>query len=554
VLRAALSAIALLMSAPVAAQAATLTVDAGVATYTGGAEPDRLQVRYDGAAATIAFVEPLLAATAPPATCTRTVSPVDATITCPAAQVHTLVLRTGAGADELLVANAGSTTAPVTLQAALGPDDDQFSAVGAAWPVRVESGDGRDTVVGGSLNDLLAGGAGVDVLDGGLGGDVLEGGAGDDRVTYRSRTARVYATLGGETTPIDGELNESDTIAADVEGVLGGSGDDLLVGTSARNFLDGGAGSDVLRGLAGDDVLLGDGPTDPATGIALDPAAVGDDVLESGRGADAMEGGGGVDTVSYLERLDRVRVDLGSRAAVQGQSRERDTVTGVENVWGGLGHDTLLGDGNANVLWGGPGRDVVIGRGGADVVAGGPGRDTLRGEAGDDVIAARDGAADVIACGAGADRVATDDERKDAVQRDCETSDPFAGGGVGGAPAGSMVNFEAVVDPNRPYALVAAERVAPATDGTLPVPLVCSARAAARCTGTIVLRTGGRVVGTADVFVAAGRDATIPVPLDQTVLARAQSGRVRLVATVSVRDVLGREAVTRLPIVATASP
>ena len=131
-------------------------------------------------------------------------------------------------------------------------------------------------------------------------------------------------------------------------------------------------------------------------------------MLEGGPGADRLHGGGGVDTVSYAERVNAVRVDLGAAPAVGGEARENDQLDDVENVWGGLGRDTLLGDGRANLLWGGPGRDIVAGRGGADVLVGGPGRDTVRGDGGDDLIAARDGAVDVLQCGGGQDRFAAD--------------------------------------------------------------------------------------------------------------------------------------------------
>ena len=82
----------------------------------------------------------------------------------------------------------------------------------------------------------------------------------------------------------------------------------------------------------------------------------------------------------------------------------------------------------------------------------------------------------------------------------------------------------------------------------MPLPVTCSARAAARCAGTVVLRASGASVGEAPVVVPAGRDGTFPVPLDAATRARVASGPVRVVATLTVKDALGREAVSRFAV------
>ena len=63
-------------------------------------------------------------------------------------------------------------------------------------------------------------------------------------------------------------------------------------------------------------------------------------------------------------------------------------ISGIENVTGGAGDDTLIGDSQANVLIGGPGHDTLRGAAGDDAliatalagaeVDGGPGVDALR--------------------------------------------------------------------------------------------------------------------------------------------------------------------------------
>jgi hypothetical protein len=73
-------------------------------------------------------------------------------------------------------------------------------------------------------------------------------GGGDpcDQVLYDSRTAPVTITLDGVAD--DGEAGEGDNVGADIERATGGSGDDLIVGNAAENFLLGGPGNDVLVG------------------------------------------------------------------------------------------------------------------------------------------------------------------------------------------------------------------------------------------------------------------------------------------------------------------
>ena len=62
--------------------------------------------------------------------------------------------------------------------------------------------------------------------------------------------------------------------------------------------------------------------------------------------------------------------------------------------------------------------DRICGRRGRDEISGDAGRDVVLAGAGNDVVDARDGEADDIRCGSGADRVLAD--RADAVARDCE--------------------------------------------------------------------------------------------------------------------------------------
>ncbi len=147
------------------------------------------------------------------------------------------------------------------------------------------SGSGNDTLMGNSLMNRLTGGAGNDLLEGrggndtligGLGNDTLDGGASFDAVDYSGTTAvRVDLRLTG---PQDTGLGR-DTIL-NIENVIGGSGNDALLGNAQRNTLQGGDGNDAIKGFAGNDVLWG---------------GSGSDLLTGGEGNDTLIGGAGYD-------------------------------------------------------------------------------------------------------------------------------------------------------------------------------------------------------------------------------------------------------------------
>jgi hypothetical protein len=144
----------------------------------------------------------------------------------------------------------------------------------------------------------------------------------------------------------------------------GDDGDDSLQGGPGFDKLDGGAGNDVL-----------------------DPSSFGD-IVTGGPGFDtARESAAGV-----VVTLDDVAND---GVPGQGQNIKSD----VEKVAAGSGDDELEGNALTNTLSGGDGADTLTGNGGADV---------LLGDAGADTINARDGVADDVNCGPGADTAVVD--------------------------------------------------------------------------------------------------------------------------------------------------
>jgi len=151
---------------------------------------------------------------------------------------------------------------------------------GAAGDDTLLGGPSNDYLNGGAGDDELRGGEGIDRMLGGPGADVFSGGGGLDLVSYET-PAPLRLSIGDG--PNDGAAGEGDDIRADVEWLMGGSGDDLMVGDENANRLEGGRGQDVLRGRGGGDHLVGWGDGDE-----LDPGP-GTDLVESrsrGRGLD----------------------------------------------------------------------------------------------------------------------------------------------------------------------------------------------------------------------------------------------------------------------------
>ncbi len=113
-------------------------------------------------------------------------------------------------------------------------------------------------------DDTVGGGPGADRLRGATGGDRLAGGPGRDVTTYMPRAAAMRLSIGDGAN--DGRRGEGDDIAADIEDVKGGLGNDTLIGSNGPNRLFGLAGNDRVVGGRGNDVLAGGAGTDVLDG------------------------------------------------------------------------------------------------------------------------------------------------------------------------------------------------------------------------------------------------------------------------------------------------
>jgi Ca2+-binding RTX toxin-like protein len=219
-------------------------------------------------------------------------------------------------------------------------------------PMTVTGTAGDDTyrnvqTVGYSGQVLLYGLGGNDVLTGGGGDDVLQGGTGDD-------------TLDGGGAGID-TADYSDALS---DGLVVDLTNQALTGGTSTG---GGLGNDTLFNINN---LVGSAFSDTLIGDA------GDNVLRGGAGDDTLDGGvGGTDTADYSDATSNgLVVDL-TTSVSSGGGLGNDTVIDVQNITGSAFNDTLIGDGNDNVLSGGAGNDILYGHGGANSLIGGAGTD-----------------------------------------------------------------------------------------------------------------------------------------------------------------------------------
>ncbi len=210
--------------------------------------------------------------------------------------------------------------------------------------LRFGSSGGNDTLSGNDGNDLIFGEEGDDTLSGGTGADSLDGGAGQDWVSYLTSVAAVTVNLSDAATELGGEA-QGDSLTG-FEHIYGGFGADRLTGSATDNSLVGNSGADLLAGLGG---------------------------------ADYLNGGSGLDTADYSASAAAVNVNLSDNLAESGGDAAGDVLTGIENLIGTSGADTLVAQQNdtINTLIGNSGDDFLVGGSGADTLYGGSGTDRI---------------------------------------------------------------------------------------------------------------------------------------------------------------------------------
>ena len=168
-------------------------------------------------------------------------------------------------------------------------------------------------------------------------------------------------------------VNSNDVINA-------GAGDDLIGGFGGNDSIDGGADNDTLFGGNGSDTLVG---------------GLGDDDLYGGNYyGNTQSAGVAMDWADYSAAKLGIIVTLGGYYDLSksrwkyawGNDIGTDNLYDVDGINGGIGNDSLSGDGSNNYFYGNAGDDTLAGFGGNDTLDGGSGDDVFIGGYGNDSL------------------------------------------------------------------------------------------------------------------------------------------------------------------------
>jgi Ca2+-binding RTX toxin-like protein len=287
-----------------------------------------------------------------------------------------------------------------------GTDGHRPASRGLAGNDTLFGGAGDDTLIGGDGDDLLNGGTGADSMDGGNGSDIYlvdgadfvtdTGTGGLDRVVISDVAGLDLSMDGWSGIELVNGYTGDDTIDASsfstAVTIVGGEGDDVIIGGNAADFLVGSAGDDLLSGGDGNDLLFGKAGADTYLGGAGDDTVYLEDELDT-----FQDGGAGTDR-AIIAVDTGLSIDVGSWVSVERVSSldGNDTIDATGNtsgitLTGGNGDDALTGGAGADILLGQDGNDVLSGAGGNDTLIGSTGDDTFIGGAGNDLFIAGSG-------------------------------------------------------------------------------------------------------------------------------------------------------------------
>lgn len=217
----------------------------------------------------------------------------------------------------------------------------------------LNGGNGNDYLYAGSGNDTVDGGAGDDLIVGGdgAGDDTYKGGTGIDTVKYTSATQAISVNLTSGRAS-GSEINNDKLY--DIENVIAGDGNDVIVGSKVSNYLYGGLGNDNLDGAAGRDYLYG---------------GLGNDIYTVDNLMDAIY-------ESANEGIDSVRSSVSFTLADNVENLTLLNASSISATGNALAN-TLVGNSAANTINGGDGDDFIYGGLGNDVLVGGNGADAF---------------------------------------------------------------------------------------------------------------------------------------------------------------------------------
>ena len=229
---------------------------------------------------------------------------------------------------------------------------------------------GDDVLTGGPDDDWFVLSPGIDKLDGGGGNNTVDCSAVEGVVTYSDLNLEPVGWIDGSgpraVIQIQGTGLFYYSELKNIDNLVGTRYDDTITGNANNNRLDGGAGNDTFKGSAGNDEIAG---------------GEGYDILDYGSYSFALKYAGGLYADLRMGVVNKYLV-----AWAGGPPSNTDSVAFVEEVWGSMVADTLIGNSAANTLMGRGGDDQLQGGGGNDSIMGDNGNDIVWGGIGSDII------------------------------------------------------------------------------------------------------------------------------------------------------------------------
>ncbi len=214
----------------------------------------------------------------------------------------------------------------------------------------------------------------------------------------------------------------------DVISAAGGKGNGAIFPTTLA--LNGQSGNDTITGGGAGDDLSAESSFDVLGADILNGGAGNDDLFSAGGNDQFDPGPGTTDDLFFSSAAAGLTLDLSITGSQQ---------TGIGTMTLGAGIERVFGSNHADVLLGTTAADHLFGQAGNDVLAGLGGADELDGNDDDDLILPRDGEADSVECGNGADSVAVElvTPDPDTINVDCETRTKLDTS-VAGGPTGRI--------------------------------------------------------------------------------------------------------------------
>jgi Ca2+-binding RTX toxin-like protein len=289
--------------------------------------------------------------------------------------------------------------------------DDTITAGGG--DNRVFGGWGDDVITAHGYGNIIEGGPGDDVIDAGEGNATVDGGAGDNSIFARGYNNLITAGDGnnllrgpaGNTTVTFGNGANRVELDGHYNRITTGAGKDEILSGQGNSTISSGAGEDAIRLRVGYGHVVDAG--EGADTVTAATAGGGGHLLGLGGGADfanlrvqstTVQGGEGADSIIGNGNWNLLGGDAGAdnitglrsqSSTLQGGEGD-DLLVAVRGQWnlleGGIGDDSIVSGTGADTLVGGAGADSLDGGAQRDVLQGGEGNDTLNGGGGADTM------------------------------------------------------------------------------------------------------------------------------------------------------------------------